>query len=299
MDGNNKIKASSFTRALGIIGDRTALIILEYAFLGVRRFSDWEKRTKIAKSTLTSRLNNLVKHGLMKKVAYQRKPVLHEYRLTEMGLDLYPSALVSWRWEEHWRRHRMAHPRNLYHESCSQSMMPVMICSHCKENVNSHDVDYQDGPGAGYDNRLAPRHTRRSKNTNAGLFEVCDIIGDRWAALILAMAFFRVRRFDDMLKEQKIASNILSERLERLVNAGLLARRKYQDRPPRYEYILTEIGMDLYPNIVTIMQWGDKWLADAGKAPLILKHKPCKQTLKADIVCNQCRQTLQPRDVHF
>lgn len=299
MDISNQILASSVYRALGILGDRTTLIILEYAFIGVKRFSDWQQRMAIARSTLTSRLGNLVENGVMEKVRYQEQSARYEYHLTKMGLGLYPSALMGWRWEDRWHRHRIVHPRNLHHRSCGQSMKPVMICSHCKEKVRAHDVSYKDGPGAGYDKRFAPRHTRRSREIGSDLYEICDIVGDRWAALILAMAFFRIRRFDDMQKQQKMASNILTDRLERLVKSNLLARRKYQDRPARYEYILTEVSMDFYTYIVSMLEWGDRWLAGPGKEPLLLKHSPCRRRLKAKVVCNECAGVLKPKAVNF
>jgi len=299
VDISDQIHASSVTRALAIIGDRTTLIILEYAFIGVKRFNDWQKRTNIARSTLTSRLGRLVQNGVMEKVRYQHQPARYEYHLTKMGLDLYPSALMGWRWEDRWHRHRIVHPRNLYHRSCGQSMKPVMICSHCKEGVRAHDVSYKDGPGAGYDDRFAPRHTRLSKEIGAELYEICDIVGDRWAALILAMAFFRIRRFDELKKQQKIATNILTDRLERLVKSALLTRRKYQDKPPRYEYVLTEIGLDLYTHTISMLEWGDRWLAGPGQEPLLLKHKPCKRRLKARVVCSECSGILKPRVVSF
>jgi len=296
---SNQIRASSVTRALAIIGDRTTMVILEYAFIGVKRFNDWQKRTHIARSTLTSRLGKLVQNGVMEKVKYQEQPRRHEYHLTRMGLDLYPSALMGWRWEERWHRHRLAHPRRLYHRACGKAMQPLMVCGHCQGAVRAHDVSYKDGAGAGYDERFVPRHTRLSKEVGTELYEICDIVGDRWAALIIAMAFFRIRRFDEMQKQLKIASNILTARLERLVRSTLLARLKYQDKPPRYEYVLTEIGLDLYTQTLSMLAWGDRWLAGPGQEPLLLKHKPCKRRLRPKVVCGECVGVLKPRAVSF
>src|SRR5687768_2576423 len=88
-------------------------------------------------------------------------------------------------------------------------------------------------------------------------------IGDRWTLLIIREAFGGVRRFDDYQAHLEIARNVLTDRLQRLVDTGILEKRAYQDKPARYEYRLTESGRDLYGIIVNLMAWGDKWLAGA------------------------------------
>ena len=88
-----------------------------------------------------------------------------------------------------------------------------------------------------------------------------EIIGDRWTILILRDAFRGVRRFDEIQQDLGIARNILTERLTKLVDHGVLEKRQYQDRPARYEYRLTPKGVDLSPALVALMRWGDKHLA--------------------------------------
>ncbi|BBP77063.1 transcriptional regulator [Pseudomonas gingeri NCPPB 3146 = LMG 5327] len=83
-------------------------------------------------------------------------------------------------------------------------------------------------------------------------------LGDGWSLLILRDAFYGLRRFDDFLNSLGIATNTLTRRLNDLVLGGLLERRPYQDKPPRYEYHLTEAGRDLRPVILTLMAWGAK-----------------------------------------
>jgi len=83
-----------------------------------------------------------------------------------------------------------------------------------------------------------------------------------------------VRRFDKFLSELNIAPNILADRLSRLIDRGILEKRKYQDLPERYEYRLTEIGKDLYGSLVAMMGWGDRWLSH-GMPPIQLTHATC------------------------
>src|SRR3954462_7637079 len=91
-----------------------------------------------------------------------------------------------------------------------------------------------------------------------------EVVGERWTLLVLRDAFLGVRRFDDFQRSLGVARNILQARLERLVDEGLLERQPYQERPPRYEYRLTEKGIELWPAIVALMKWGDRYLFPDG-----------------------------------
>src|SRR5918912_2789343 len=99
-----------------------------------------------------------------------------------------------------------------------------------------------------------------------------EILGERWTFLILREAFYGVRRFSDMQRNLGIARNILSTRLQTLVNAGIFERRLYHEEPERYEYRLTAAGRDLYPALVTIMRWGDTHLCEPHGPPVVLRH---------------------------
>ena len=95
-------------------------------------------------------------------------------------------------------------------------------------------------------------------------------VGDRWTFLVLREAFFGTRRFTDLQSHLGIARNLLTDRLRRLVEDGLLERRQYQERPVRHEYRLTDKGRDLYPTIVALKEWADRWL-DVD-VPVELRH---------------------------
>jgi DNA-binding HxlR family transcriptional regulator len=87
-----------------------------------------------------------------------------------------------------------------------------------------------------------------------------EIVGDRWTWLIVRDAFLGVTRFAEFRESLGVAPNILSERLGRLVDEGVLQRTLYQERPPRYEYVLTEKGSDLFVALNALRQWGDRYL---------------------------------------
>ncbi len=123
------------------------------------------------------------------------------------------------------------------------------------------------------------------------------VIGDRWTILVLREAFLGTRRFDAFQLYLAAAPHIVSARLKKLVEHGLLERRKYQDRPVRYEYLLTDQGRDLYPAFVALAQWGQKWLGDAGGPALNRIHKPCGHRLTLVPTCAACGEAVAMRDV--
>jgi DNA-binding HxlR family transcriptional regulator len=123
------------------------------------------------------------------------------------------------------------------------------------------------------------------------------VLGERWTFLILRESFYGVRRFSDFQRNLGIARNILTTRLHTLVDAGVLERTPYRDDPPRFEYKLTEAGRDLYPSIVTLMRWGDRYLNRENGPPVVLRHNTCGHEADPLLVCSHCHEELQPREV--
>ncbi len=123
-----------------------------------------------------------------------------------------------------------------------------------------------------------------------------ELIGERWTILILRESFLGTRRFDDFQRELGLARNVLQTRLERLVDAGVLSRVQYQERPTRYEYRLTRKGVDLWPIIVALLKWGDRYAAPDG-APVVLEHKECGGEVDDRRRCMKCGADLQAWDV--
>jgi DNA-binding HxlR family transcriptional regulator len=114
-----------------------------------------------------------------------------------------------------------------------------------------------------------------------------EVIGERWTILILRDVFMGIRRFEDLQRDLGVARNILQTRLERLVDAGIVRKRPYQERPLRHEYRLTEKGADLWPVLVALLKWGDKY-AIAGERPVILQHRECGGELDDRRRCTVC-----------
>ena len=126
-----------------------------------------------------------------------------------------------------------------------------------------------------------------------------EVVGEWWSLLILRDSFQGVRRFDDFQRRLGIARNVLTERLQRLVDEGILERRRYQTNPERFEYRLTEKGLDLYPVIIGLMRWGDKWAWGEQGPPVILTHKVCGHDVTPVLACPECGEETSARDMRF
>jgi DNA-binding HxlR family transcriptional regulator len=124
-----------------------------------------------------------------------------------------------------------------------------------------------------------------------------DVVGERWAMLIMKDVFLGVTRFDDLQRDLGIARNVLAERLESLVADGLLERRVYQQHPVRHEYVLTEKGHDLQSVLFAIVAWGDRWQSERTGPPLKLRHETCATDTTAKVVCSSCGLPLRAEDV--
>jgi len=292
------IRANSCTRALNVLGDRWTLMILFLTFQRVRRFEEFQGRIGIARSLLTDRLRRLQAAGVLRRERYQARPVREEYRLTEMGLDLFSLALTIIRWEKRWF-YDPANPAHRLRHSCGKEFTPEFRCGHCSELVIPREVRVEDGPGAALEPAAPPRAHRRSivpatelNQGNPTLDRAFQVLGDRWTSHVIAAAFLGRRRFSEFEDSLGVAPNILSGRLARLVKLGVLVRRLYQQRPDRWEYRLTDAGRDLYPLIAELIRWGDRWLDDGNGPPLITYHQSCGCRLEAQIVCDQCGEAV-------
>lgn len=114
-----------------------------------------------------------------------------------------------------------------------------------------------------------------------------DVVGQRWTPLILRDLLAGMTRFEDLRRDLGIASNVLTDRLAELERHGVVVRRQYQSAPARHEYLLTDKGRDLYPVLVSLLAWGDKWLASDGP-PAHTVHTDCGHITTARTVCAVC-----------
>ncbi len=123
-----------------------------------------------------------------------------------------------------------------------------------------------------------------------------EVVGERWSLLIVRNIFLGIRRFDEMQAQLGIARNVLQARLTKLIDAGVLERHLYQEHPPRHEYRLTEKGLDLWPTVVALMQWGDRYAAPAGGPAVVIEHRGCGGAVDEHRICEACGAHLAVRE---
>jgi DNA-binding HxlR family transcriptional regulator len=123
-----------------------------------------------------------------------------------------------------------------------------------------------------------------------------EVVGERWSLLIVRDVFLGLRRFDEIQENLGIARNVLQARLTRLQEHGVIEKRLYKERPPRYEYRLTDKGLDLWPTMVALMQWGNRYAELPSGPPVLLEHRGCGGTVDEHRVCEACGAKLSVRD---
>jgi DNA-binding HxlR family transcriptional regulator len=109
--------------------------------------------------------------------------------------------------------------------------------------------------------------------------QTLDIVGEWWTLLILRNIFYGVHRFDSLRRHLGISRKILTNRLNTLVDNEILERVQYRKKPARHEYRLTDRGRDLFPLIVLLMDWGNRWLMDPGEEPVELVDRDTGEPL--------------------
>jgi DNA-binding HxlR family transcriptional regulator len=132
---------------------------------------------------------------------------------------------------------------------------------------------------------------------NCSIARTLELVGERWTILVLRDVFLGRRRFDQLQRSLGVARNVLAARLERLVGEGILEKAPYQERPARYEYRLTEKGLDLWPVIVELLRWGDRYAAPQAGPPIVIRHRDCGGELGERRICTRCGEPLGARDV--
>jgi DNA-binding HxlR family transcriptional regulator len=123
-----------------------------------------------------------------------------------------------------------------------------------------------------------------------------EVIGERWSLLIVRAVMHGNRRFGEMQESLGIARNVLSARLQRLVDEGILERRAYSENPPRYEYFLTQKGLDLWPALIALLHWGERYSPDPDGPRRLIVHKECGGEVSERGLCESCGKLLTARD---
>jgi DNA-binding HxlR family transcriptional regulator len=123
-----------------------------------------------------------------------------------------------------------------------------------------------------------------------------DVIGEPWSPLILRDVWVGMSRFEQIQGDLGISRKVLTERLNHLVDQGVVERRPYDNRP-RYEYHLTAKGLELVDLLMVMTAWGDKWLAGKAGPPVLYRHHACGEISHVDLRCSHCGEPMHAGDV--
>ncbi len=141
---------------------------------------------------------------------------------------------------------------------------------------------------------MSPHHT---DSLNCSVANTLDLIGEGWTILILREAFFGSRRFEDFQKHLGIARNILTTRLHKLCDNGILERTPIKEGAKRHEYKLTSMGRDLYPILIALTQWGDRWLQDSKGAPVKFIERATGEEIADVAILSKDGREIKARDL--
>jgi DNA-binding HxlR family transcriptional regulator len=134
---------------------------------------------------------------------------------------------------------------------------------------------------------------------NCSIARTLDVVGEWWTLLIVRDAFRGTRRFDDFQASLGLARSVLTARLQKLTEDGVLERRPYSEHPPRFEYYLTEKGRALFPLIVALVRWGDEWAPpNPAGPPIVFVHETCGNITQPVLTCPHCHGDVTKANTH-
>ena len=135
---------------------------------------------------------------------------------------------------------------------------------------------------------------------NCSIARTLELVGEKWTLLVLREAFYGLRRFEDFQSTIGCVRNVLSTRLQKLVEGGILERHPYREpgQRERYEYRLTAKGLELLPVLIALMQWGDRWTADPSGPAVEVRHRECDSEVGVKLTCDAGHTGLSARDTY-
>ncbi len=296
---------SAIGSALLLLGDQWNLLMLQQAFLRhVRRFGEWRDALGMADSVLSARIRELVAADILAPASYRAGGRGRtEYLLTPKGLPLWEFLVAIWSWEQAWSDTGVGAAR-LLHVACKATTIPALGCANCSQApVTARQTSVIAGVETTFGNVAVARHHRRTVRDRDRTVEhsyqsqTLEILGDRWSTVLLVAAFLRVRRFADFQSELGIAPGVLSDRLSRFVDLGVLTQQR--SAADREEYRLTAKGLAFFPVFAFLVDWAGQWYPATPDGGLTIVHQACARPLRPYLCCTNCRMPLTRTEVRF
>ncbi|WP_085138031.1 winged helix-turn-helix transcriptional regulator [Mycolicibacter nonchromogenicus] len=288
-------QANAIGRMLALLGDEWTLLLVREALLGATRFSDFA-HLPISNAVLTTRLQALVRDGLLQRQIYQQQPLRAGYLATPQCRQLWAVLVSIWQWERTWVDDHVDGLPGMRHRTCGQDFAPVLTCGHCQTAAAVADIEARWGPSGSWQ-RSVPRATTRRRLRSgagqAGLFpQTMAIFGNRWSAAIIGAAFMGTRRFSDFQTRLDAPAALIAHRLKVFCEIGVLQAAAHPKRADWNEYHLTPKGLAFYPVIATAIHWAQTNYT-GGEGPALRQiHRRCGHDFVPQLVCDQCAMVL-------
>lgn len=283
-------------RMLAVLGDEWTLLLVRESLSGATRFSDFS-RLPISNAVLTTRLQSLVRDGLLDRQVYQQQPLRAGYLPTAQCRQLWTVLISIWHWERTWVHDRAGELPLMRHRTCGHDFAPDLRCAHCHAPTEALDVEAGWGPSGGWSRSVPRANTRKRLRTvdagQPGLFpQTMAIFGNRWSAAIIGAAFLGTRRFSDFQARLKAPAALVAERLKVFCDIGILQAAAHPKRSDWSEYHLTPKGLAFYPVVATAISWAHTHYRGAEGPALVLTHRRCNHAFVPQLTCDQCSRPL-------
>lgn len=292
--------SSALGHALLIAGDRWNLQIVRAVFDGAERFAQLRDELGISDAVLSHRLGRLIDDGILEVHPYSTAPPRNEYRLTDLGDDLWLAFVALWNWDRHWAPWASGRPTtHLRHLTCGHVITPVFGCGGCQAiGVTARDVRTEVDAPLLVD--VAGRRSRRTARGDAPGMDSSSVLADRWSTFLLAAALEGNRRFGDFQDRLGSISPVtLTERLAYFVDNGMLVRTPIVDGARRQEYRTTPKSLDFFPVFAALNAWAARRLSEDGRSGLTIVHSAGEHLLEPRYTCNACNAVLHRADTEF
>ncbi len=293
-----QLEPNALARGFGLLGDEWSLFLLRLTLQGLTRYSEFRAALPISHAVLSSRLETLVREGLLEKRVYQEHPVRAEYLLTERGRSTWPILVSIWGWERAQVTHHAYATPPLHHETCGRDFLPLLTCADCHAPTGPRDLKAAWGPSGGWRESVPETTTRRRSDSRRTAVEhsfypdTMAVFGNRWSSALVGAAFLGVRRFTDFQSLLAVPPGLLSDRLSSLCAHGILEQVQRAPRPDWAEYRLTEKGLAFFPVIATVIAWSERWLGSERGPAVNIVHRACGSAFHGVLACDQCGAAL-------
>lgn len=292
------LSTSTLSHGLKVFGDRWTAQVLLGAFMGVRRFDDWQAQLRIPRHTLADRLKSLVLMDMLRPRLYQERPERYAYHLTAKGMAMYDAVLMVWEWEHRFGDRDVALPTRLTHLRCGHAFMPALACSACGEAVTMTDLRFQllPNPRLPHDTASPLRTPRMTRSDAPGMGLGLRV--DRWSLLIVSAVILGCHYFDQLSEVLRIGPSVLTRRLASMVESGLLQCQVDRNDARRRVYRLTAASRGLFGYIVCLSTWASR---EHFHEPSSIRpfHHACGKDFVPRVACGHCHQPLKPWEVAF